>query len=107
MTRDLWGWQTLDRLQQDLHHAARALGKTPGFTAVAIPTLALGIGATAALFSAIEAVLLRPLPYASPDRLVWVARPSPKMPNGQVPTPEFQACADRKPCFFGVGGVER
>jgi putative ABC transport system permease protein len=102
VTRDMWGWQTLDRLQQDLHHAARALRKSPGFTAVAILTLGLGIGATTALFSAIEAVLLRPLPYARPDRLVWVTRPSPKMPNGQALTPEFEAWRAENHAFVGL-----
>ncbi|MBZ5622559.1 MAG: ABC transporter permease [Acidobacteriia bacterium] len=102
VTRQMWGWQTLERLQQDLHHAARALRKSPGFTAVAVLTLALGIGATTALFSAIEAVLLRPLPYARPDRLVWVTRPSPKMPEGPVLTPEFAAWRTENHAFSGL-----
>ncbi len=102
VTRDTWGWQTLDRLRQDVHHAARALGRSPAFTAVAITTLALGIGAATALFSAIEAVLLRPLPYASPDRLVWVTRPSPKMREGQPLTPEFQAWRTESHAFSGL-----
>ncbi|MGH7476613.1 MAG: ABC transporter permease, partial [Longimicrobiales bacterium] len=64
----------MDRLIQDLRYALRSLLKRPGFTAVAVCTLALGIGATTAIFSVVNGVVLRPLPYADSDRILSLAR---------------------------------
>ncbi len=70
--RDSWGVRIIDDLRHDLAFAARTLGKAPSFTLVVVITLALGIGANSAIFSAVENVLLAPLPYAGGDRLLHV-----------------------------------
>src|SRR5262249_61649099 len=73
VTRGMWGWIVLEQLAQDVRYALRALRKAPGFTAVAIATFALGIGANTAMFSVINAVMLRPLPFPHSERMVSIA----------------------------------
>ena len=77
LSRDVWGWRSLEVLLQDLRFGIRLLLRNPGFTAVAIAALALGIGANSAIFSVIHGVLLKPLPYRDPARLVRVYENNP------------------------------
>jgi putative ABC transport system permease protein len=90
---------------QDLRHAARVLVRRPGFSSVAVATLALAIGANAAIFSVVHAVLLRPLPFADPDRLVWVWEKSPQrnIPRQSVTPVAYAAYRDRSDAFTDLG----
>src|SRR5207249_7565881 len=71
-TRAAWGWRRLEQLARDAGYGLRQVRRNPAFSAIAIATLALGIGGITAMFSAFDAVLIRPLPYADGDRLVMI-----------------------------------
>ncbi|MGD8867837.1 MAG: ABC transporter permease [Gemmatimonadales bacterium] len=109
----------MSSLLNDLRYSVRSLWKSPGFTAVAVITLALGIGANTAIFSAVNAVLLRPLPFEHPDRLVrvyslhegdlWSASPPDYMDWKSMNT-SFELMAAGHPqsmTFTGADGAER
>ena len=74
----------LEDVVRDIRFAFRALAKSPGFTTVAVLTLALGVGANTAIFSVVHSIVFRPLPYRDPDRVVWVGDTDKKNQAGQV-----------------------
>ncbi len=87
--RDVWRWSSIENLLLDVRFAFRMLRKSPGFTAVVILTLALGIGANTAMFSVVEAVVLAPLSYLQPDHLVMVLESNLRFPQDTISYPNF------------------
>src|SRR5262245_45266875 len=95
----------MENLVRDLRYAARTLAKSPGFTAAAVVCLALGIGATSAVFSVVDAVLLRALPYRDPGRLVMVWNSGPfgdRQPSSGAELLDYQELTDT---FENVSGA--
>ncbi len=99
-SREVWQWPSLESFLADIRFAFRMLCKSPGFTAIAIITLALGIGANTALFSIVNGVLLNPLSFPDPDRLVTVAASKPNFgPRGSISYPNFLDWHRINQCF--------
>jgi predicted permease len=85
--REVWGWTQVERVFQDLKFALRQMRRTPGFSLLAVLTLALGIGASTSIFCVLDSVLLRQLPYAAPDRLVLVREQLKPIAPDPMPVP--------------------
>src|SRR5215469_8908840 len=92
----------MESLLQDLRYAARVLRKNPGFTGIAVLTLALAIGATTAIFSVVYGVLLKPLPYANPDRIMAVFEVNPKGSWSRLADPNFDDFRDQNRSFQAI-----
>jgi len=92
-------------LRQDLLYTLRSLRKTPGFTLVVILTLALGIGATTAMFSVVQGVMLAPLPYREPDKLVLIWQSNPHAPHVSLSLPDLREWQRNAHSFDAISGL--
>ncbi len=92
-------------LARDVRYGARALAKAPVFTLLAVAVLAAGIGATTAIFSLVDAVLLRPLPYRAPDRLMFLAEAAPDYPFNRVAPLNFVDWSEQNHAFESMAAV--
>ena len=97
------GRSMIDALWQDVRYAARSVRKSPGFTTVVVLTLALGIGATTAIFSVVDGVMLRPLPYADIDRVVILSESTRTGRGMSVSWPNFQDWREKADVFDHLG----
>ena len=106
-TRATWGWAGAERTAQDLRYAARQLRRSPGFSAVVIATLAIGIGATTAVFSVLQSVLVAPLPFEEPGQLVRLYQQEPGKPSTRhyVTAVHFSFLRDQAGSFESVAAL--
>ncbi len=106
-TRAVWIPVWFDQLRQDLRYAVRVLRRSPGASAAVILILALGIGTTSAVFSVVRGVMLKPLPYRDPERIVaiWEANLSRNRPRNVIAPANFVAWQERSRSFDGIGMV--
>jgi macrolide transport system ATP-binding/permease protein len=103
--REMTAFSSVETLRQEVRFGLRTLHRRPGFTAVAVLTVALGIGTNAAIFSVVKAVLLDPLPYAHADRLVIIGEPLADDPdNPAVPYTVMREIAARSQSLESVSG---
>ncbi len=102
VSREMNGWRSLERLRQDLRFALRLMQRNPVFATVSILTLALGIGSTTAIFSVVYGVLLRPLPYSNPEKLVRLWEVSSKGNRMAFSDPNFDDLRSQNKSFAGM-----
>jgi len=102
VTREMWSWTWLGQLWRDVCYGLRGMRRSPGFTAVAVIALALGIGANSAIFTAVDAILLRPLGYRDPERLVVILNHG----NGPVAPANFADWKAQSRSFENMGAAE-
>lgn len=104
-SREIWKWPTIENFLMDVRYGLRMLRKNPGFTTVAVLTLALGIGANTAIFAVVNAVLLRPLPFKQPSQLMMLFEGIPKLgfPKMGFSAPDFAVFERAQKSFESVG----
>jgi hypothetical protein len=119
VSRDIWGWTMVESTIKDIRYGLRMLYKNPGFSTLAVVTLAVGIGASTAIFSVVYAVVIRPLPFEHPEQLVTLWKTDRQFSQTPVSGPDFldwmkqndvfsalAAGAIYDPALTGTGGAE-
>jgi len=102
--REAWSFPRIETFIQDLRYGLRGIRRSPGFSLVVIVTLALGIGANTAIFSVVNSVLLRPLPYPAAERLVWLGESDPKAEGISVTWVNYQYWRKENHSFEAMAG---
>jgi hypothetical protein len=102
LTRETWGWGAFERLVQDARYALRRLARSPAFTAVAVASLALGIGANTAIFTLINLVMLKSLPVRSPEQLVRISVAPPAGAKSGLTQSLWEQLRDRQDFFSSL-----
>ena len=119
VSREMWGWTSAESIAKDVRYGLRMLAKNPGFSTMAVVTLALGIGASTAIFSIVHAVVIRPLPFEHPEQLVTLWKTDRQFSQTPVSGPDFLDWAKQNdvfsalaagaiydPALTGAGGAE-
>lgn len=102
VSREMWGWNSLERLAQDLRYALRMMRRSPGLSAVAILSLALGIGANTAIFTLVDAAMLRMLPVKDPEHLTQIMKRMNSGSGGIFSYPAFLLFRDKTTALGGI-----
>src|SRR5713226_393457 len=105
LVREMWGWSLVERFMQDLRYGLRLMARSPGFTAVAVLSLALGIGANTAIFSVFDALLLRTLPVRHPEQLITLTRTDGRRTGDSISYPMFQNFRNLRQVFSDMSAV--
>ncbi|MGA3041606.1 MAG: ABC transporter permease [Bryobacteraceae bacterium] len=103
---EAWSFPPLETIAQDVRYGVRGIRRSPGFSLVVVLTLALGIGANTAIFSVVNAVLLRPLPYPAAERLVWLGESDPKAEGISVTWVNYQHWRSENRSFEDMAGFQ-
>ena len=101
-TRDIWRRVWLEQLLQDIRYGLRFLGRNPRFSAIVVLTMALGIGVNTAVFSVVNTVLLKPVSYPHPDRLVWLGDYDANIHRDMVSTQDYEAWRTEAKSYTGM-----
>jgi len=106
-SRDMWTWTPVETLIQDFRYGLRQLRRNPGFTIIALLTLALGIAATTAIFSIVDSVLLHSAPYQNSNQLVEIGNQSPRGERDLVPAGDFNDWQEQNQAFQGLAAYKK